>query len=261
MSRSMDQAGPAGSMLPSLVDQVVVVTGGAGGIGSAISRRFAEAGARVVITGTDDARARAAAADLPGTGHLGLAAPVDDSEALRGLAETITRRYGRLDVLVNCAAITRLVAHDDLDGLDDELIDSIFRVNWRGAFACVRALQDLLAAGNGGLVVNISALAATLGFGSNVAYCASKAALNSMTVSLARALAPAIRVVSVSPGFVDGEYARRLGPGLLESQRERTPLRRLAEPEDVADAVLAAATLLRFSTGCIIPVDGGRPLD
>ncbi|MBM3696647.1 MAG: SDR family oxidoreductase [Actinobacteria bacterium] len=245
---------------PESPQRVVVVTGGAGGIGSAIARRLARAGYAVVVTGRDDARARAAASALPGTGHLGLAAPVDQSPALRALAEVIAERYGRLDVLVNCAGMTRQVPLGDLDALDDELIDDIFRVNWRGAFACVRALRALLAADRGGLVVNISSLSAVLGVGSNVAYVASKAALNAMTLSLARALAPAIRVVSVAPGFVEGEYARRLDPDLLEVQRQRTPLGRLATPDEVADAVLAAATLLRFSTGCVIPVDGGRPL-
>lgn len=237
-----------------------MVTGGAGGIGSAIAHRFAEAGTRVVVTGRDEARARAAAGDLPGGGHIGLAAPVDDTAALGRLADEITRRYGGLDVLVNCAGITRQVAHDDLEGLSDALIDEIFRVNWRGAFACVRALRPLLAAGDGGLVVNISSISAISGFGSNVAYCASKAALDAMTRSLARALAPEIRVVSVSPGFVEGEYARRLDPAMLQAQRDRTPLGRLPTADEVADAVLAAATHLRFSTGCIIPVDGGRPL-
>lgn len=246
---------------PGLSGRVVVITGGAGGIGCVIARRFAEAGASVVIAEKEQEKARAAADTLPGAGHLGVLAPVDDSPALRGLADLIARQYARLDVLVNCAAVTRRVALDDLDGLDDETIDAIFRVNWRGAFACIRALKDLLAAGDGGLVVNISSLSAFIGHGSNVAYCASKAALNSMTQVLARALAPAIRVVAVAPGWVDGEYARRLDPALLEEQRRRTPMGRLAEPDEVADAVLAAATLLRFSTGCIITVDGGRQFD
>ncbi len=245
----------------SLAEQVVVITGGAGGIGSVIARRMAEADARVVITDLNAARAQEVAASLPGAGHWGVAVAVDDSPALRGLADEITERYGRLDVLVNCAGITRPVAHDDLDGLDDELIDAIFRVNWRGSFACVRAFRGLLAARASGLIVNISSIAATTGIGSNVAYCASKAAVNAMTLSLARALAPAIRVVSVAPGWVEGEYAKRMDPAILEAQRQKTPLARLAQSEDVAEAVLAVATSLRFSTGCIIPVDGGRPLN
>jgi 3-oxoacyl-[acyl-carrier protein] reductase len=248
-------------LLPSLAGHVVVVTGGGGGIGSVICRRFAEAGAAVVITELEAAKAQAVADALPGTGHLGIAAPVDDSAALRALAAEIALRYGRLDVLVNCAAFTRRIPHDDLDALDDETIDAIFRVNWRGAFACVRALRGLLAQGDGGLVVNISSMSAFVGYGSNVAYCASKAALNSMTQVLARALAPAIRVVAIAPGWVDGEYARRLDPAILDEQRRRTPLGRLATSEDVADAVLATATLLRFTTGAIITVDGGRAVD
>jgi 3-oxoacyl-[acyl-carrier protein] reductase len=245
----------------SLDGRTAVVTGGAGGIGSAIARRLAEAGARLIITELGSGRAEAFVSQLPGEGHLGLVAPVDDSTALQQLASTIAERYGRLDILVNCAGITRPVAHGDLDGLDDELIDAIFRVNWRGAFACVRALRPLLAAGDGGLVVNISSIAAITGVGSNVAYCASKAALNAMTLSLARALAPAIRVVSISPGWVEGEYAKRMDPAVLEVQRQKTPLGRLARANDVAEAVYAVATSLRFSTGCIIPVDGGRPLN
>lgn len=244
----------------SLVDHVVIVTGGAGGIGSVIARRFAEAGARVVILENVEAKAQAGVAALPGTGHLAVVAAVDDSPTLTAAAEAIAQHYGRLDVLVNCAGITRPVAHDDLDGLDDDLIDAIFRVNWRGPFACVRAFKNLLAADAGGVVVNISSIAATTGLGSNVAYCASKAALNAMTLSLARVLAPAIRMVSVAPGWVEGEYAKRMDPAILEGHRSKTPLGRLAQGEDVAEAVLAVVTSLRFSTGCIIPVDGGRPL-
>jgi 3-oxoacyl-[acyl-carrier protein] reductase len=245
----------------SLEGKVVVVTGGGGGIGSAICAACATAGASVVITyNQDEARARRLAERLPGAGHLVAHAPVDDSPALARLAEQVAARYGSLDLLVNNAGITRPVPHDDLDGLDDDLIDQIFRVNWRGAFAAVRALRRLLAAGPGGLVVNISSVAGRTAVGSNIAYCASKAALDSLTMSLARALAPQIRVVSVSPGWVEGEYAQRMRPELIDEQRSKTPLGRIAQAQDVADAVIAAATLLSFTTGAVIPVDGGRPL-
>jgi 3-oxoacyl-[acyl-carrier protein] reductase len=245
----------------SLDGKVVVVTGGGGGIGSAICAACAAAGAAVVITySQDEAKAQRLAERLPGADHLVARAPVDDSAALARLAEQVGARYGTIDVLVNNAGITRQVPHDDLDGLDDELIDQIFRVNWRGAFAAVRAFRPLLAAGAGGLVVNISSIAGRTAVGSNVAYCASKAALDSMTLSLARALAPQIRVVSVSPGWVEGEYARRMRPELIDEQRRKTPLGRIAQAQDVANAVVATATLLTFTTGAIIPVDGGRPL-
>ena len=243
-----------------LDSKIVLVTGGGGGIGSAICEACADAGATVIITyNTDLAKAEQLARRL-GARQLVVHAPVDDSAALKRLADVIATRFGTLDVLVNNAGVTRPVPHDDLDALDDELIDHIFQVNWRGAFATVRALRPLLAAGAGGVVVNISSVAGQTGLGSNVAYCASKAAMDSMTRSLARALAPQIRVVSVAPGWVEGEYASRMDPAVLEAQRQHTPLKRIGRAQDVADAVIASATLLRFSTGCIIPVDGGRPL-
>jgi 3-oxoacyl-[acyl-carrier protein] reductase len=110
------------------------------------------------------------------------------------------------------------------------------------------------------LIVNISSIAAITGIGSNVAYCASKAAIDSITRSLARALAPQIRVVSVSPGWVMGEYTKNIDPNYLKQQTDKTPLNRLAVTEDVAKAVFALTDTLTFCTGNIIPVDGGRPL-
>jgi 3-oxoacyl-[acyl-carrier protein] reductase len=192
---------------------------------------------------------------------------VTDRRSLGSFADRISTRYGRADVLVNCAGTTRFVAHANLDGLDDDLIDEIFRTNWRGPFATIRALKPLLeqAAKDARtdfspIVVNISSVAATSGIGSNVAYCASKAALNAMTLSLARALAPAIRVVSVSPGVVETEFIKGLDERWRQEQLSRTPLGHLASPGEVAESVLAVATSLRATTGCVIPVDGGRPL-
>jgi 3-oxoacyl-[acyl-carrier protein] reductase len=175
------------------------------------------------------------------------------------VAAKIAERYGTIDLLVNNAGITRPVPHTDLEALDDDLIDTIFQVNWRGSFACIRAFKELLSNREGGVVVNISSIAGQTGIGSNVAYCASKAAINAMTISLGRALAPKIRVVSVSPGWVYGEYAKRVDPAYLQEQIDKTPLGRLATAEDVAETVLAVATMMPFTTSCIIPVDGGRP--
>ena len=243
-----------------MAGQVAVVTGAGGGIGSVISRRLAAAGAQVALTYRESkTKAEAVARGLDGEGHLCVQASVNDSEALNNLATQIAAHYGTVDLLVNNAGITRPVPHDDLDGLDDDLIDAIFRTNWRGAFASIRALKNLLANNDGGLVVNISSIAGVTGIGSNVAYCASKAAMNSMTLALGRALAPKIRVVSVSPGWVMGEYAKRVDPAYLQEQIDKTPLKRLATAEDVAETVLAVATMMPFTTGCIIPVDGGRP--
>jgi 3-oxoacyl-[acyl-carrier protein] reductase len=241
--------------------KVVVVTGGSGGIGAAICRQFAEAGAQVQFSWrSDEARGRQLLAELPGSGHGSRRLSVEDTPALAAWAADVARERGRCDVLVNCAGITRFVPHADLDALDDTLIDEIFRTNWRGAFAAVRAFRPLLAASGDGLVVNISSIAGVTGMGSNVAYCASKAALDSMTKSLARALAPAIRVLSVSPGLVDTDFVKGLDQRWRDEQAARTPLRRLAHPDEVAAAVLSVATVLRYSNGCVIPVDGGRPL-
>ncbi len=123
-----------------------------------------------------------------------------------GIGVAVAERYGRCDVLVNCAGITRLVAHGDLDGLDDDLIDEILTTNVRGCFATLRALLPLLRASSrrgGAVVVNISSIAAQTAVGSKIMYCASKAAVDNMTRSLAWALAPAVRVVSVSPARTD----------------------------------------------------------
>ena len=245
----------------SMKGKVAVVTGGSGGIGSEICRHLAQAGATVVLTYRNGKQAAERIVPaLAGTGHWAKQLAVDDSAGLKVLAAEVESRHGRCDVLVNCAGMTRFVPHLDLDALDDQLIDDIFRVNWRGAFAAVRAFRPLLKATGSGLVVNISSIAGVTGMGSNVAYCASKAAMDCMTRSLARALAPEIRVVSVSPGLVDTEFVKNLDQNWRDEQASRTPLRRLAAPAEVGAAVLAVATSLSYSNGCIIALDGGRPL-
>lgn len=245
---------------------VVLVTGGAGEIGSAISRTFAARGYRVIITyNKDHVKAEGLLTSLPGTGHMIIQAPTTDAAAVQALAQTVESKIGYLDVLVNNAGITTPVPHDDLDALTDEWIDRIMQTNFRGGFAMVRAFRSLLMKaaeqrGQSSLVVNISSIAGIYGIGSNVAYCASKAAVDSMTRSLARALAPAIRVVSVSPGFVEGEYTKNFDPAFLKNQLDNTPLGRYATGQDVANAVFALASTMTFSTGTIITVDGGRLL-
>ena len=254
-----------------LAGRVAVVTGATGGIGSVVCRRLADNGAAVVVGFRRDENAAhtlaASLAAIPVNQHCAIHVDVTDTGSLESFAGHISTRYGRADLLVNCVGKTRFVPHANLSGLDDDLIDEIFRTNWRGPFATIRALKPLLehAAQVSGpaftsLVVNISSVAATTGVGSNVAYCASKAALNAMTMSLARALAPDIRVVSVSPGVVETEFIKGLDERWRQEQLSRTPLGRLASPDDVADAVLALATTLRAATGCVIPIDGGRPL-
>jgi 3-oxoacyl-[acyl-carrier protein] reductase len=243
---------------------VAVVTGGAGGIGKSICGALARDGMRVVVGYNRSATgAQELVNSLPGEGHAALSAPVTDSVALAGLASTVNARYGRCDVLVNCAGTTRFVPHGDLDGLDDNLIDLILATNVRGVFAAVRALRPLLdrsTLSGGAVVVNISSLAAITAMGSNVMYCASKAAVDNMTKSLARALAPKIRVVSISPGLVETDFIKSMDQRWRDEQLERTPLKRLASPNEVAAAVVAAVKNFTFTTGTIIAIDGGRPL-
>jgi 3-oxoacyl-[acyl-carrier protein] reductase len=245
-------------------DPVAVVTGGAGGLGAAICRGLAARGFAVIVGYRNSAAAAGLlASSLPGTGHMALQAPVTDSSALQAMAAVISERYGRCDVLVNCAGITRFVPHADLDALDDALIDDILATNVRGSVAALRALLPLLRVSTqagGAVVINISSIAARTAMGSNIMYCASKAALDSLTMSLARALAPAVRVVSVSPGLVDTEFVKSLDRQWRDEQAARTPLGRLAAPEEVAAAVVAVIRDLKFTTGCVLAVDGGRPL-
>lgn len=243
---------------------VALVTGATGGLGEQICRTLAAAGCAVIAGYRSSAEAaHTLVAQLDGAGHRALAAPVTDSAALARLADDVATHYGRCDVLVNCAGTTRFVAHDDLDGMSDALIDDVLATNVRGPFAMVRAMRALLdnsTLESGAVVVNISSIAAQTAMGSNVIYCASKAALDNLTKSLARALAPRIRVLSVSPGLVDTEFVKSMDTAWRDEQAARTPLERLADPREIAQAVLVAARDLRFSTGCVLPVDGGRPL-
>lgn len=238
-----------------------VISGASGGIGSTIARRLATDGMTVVVGYRSSAdAAETLCAELPGSGHAARQVDITDGASLAAFAEVVKEEHGAVDVLVNCAGVTRGVPHDDLDGLDDELIDRIFATNWRGPFATIRALRSALEAATDPVIVNISSVAGVTGQGSNVAYCASKAALDSMTRSLARALGPKIRIVSVSPGWVVGEYAARMDQTMLQTQTDETPLGRLASAGDVAAAVSAVVRDLPFTTGSIISVDGGRPL-
>ncbi|MCO4891474.1 SDR family oxidoreductase [Cupriavidus sp. WGtm5] len=244
----------------SLSGKVAVILGGSGGIGLAAGETLARLGASIVLAGRDADKAASAAAALPAGNHLAAVAEIGDSASLRKLADATSHHYGRVDILVNSAGFTRAIPHDDLDALDDALIDALFAINWRGQFAAIRAFAPLLRANGDGLVVNVGSIAGRTGQGSNVAYCAAKAGLDAMAMSLGRALAPAIRVLNVSPGVVDTGFV----PGRDDSFNERaartTPLRRIGQAQDVADAIAACATSLRFATGTTIVVDGGRQL-
>jgi 3-oxoacyl-[acyl-carrier protein] reductase len=247
-------------MSDSLEGKVVVVIGGTGGIGVATSRRFAAAGARVVIAGQAAAQAQEVMAALPGTGHFAAEVAIENSATLNQLAQDVAARYGHVDVLVNAAGFTKPIPHADLDALTDELIDDIMRVNWRAQFAAVRAFRALLDKSGAGLIVNVSSISGSNGIGSNIAYCAAKAGLDVMTMSLARVLAPRVRILNVSPGVVDTGFVPGRSADFNDKVASTTPLRRIGTAEDIAQTIEACATHLTFSTGTTIVVDGGRRL-
>jgi NAD(P)-dependent dehydrogenase (short-subunit alcohol dehydrogenase family) len=179
---------------------------------------------------------------------------------LKALRGEIEGRFGRLDVMVNAAGFTKPVPHADLDALDDDLIDRMFAVNWRGQFATIRTFAPLLKASGDGLIVSISSIAGTNGIGSSIAYCAAKAGIDVMTKSLARVLAPEVRVLAVAPGVVDTNFVPGRGADFNAKTAATTPLKRIATAEDIASAILACATQLGFATGTTFVVDGGRSL-
>jgi 3-oxoacyl-[acyl-carrier protein] reductase len=245
-----------------LEGKVAVILGGTGGIGAATATRLAKAGAIVVVTTQSGiAKAQQVVDSLPGSGHLAAVTSITDSASLVDLANCVKAQLGRADILVNTAGFTKPVKHADLDALTDELIDDIMKVNWRAQFAAIRAFRALLDESGDGLVVNVSSISATTGVGSNIAYCAAKAGLDVMAASLGRALAPRIRVLNVSPGVVDTRFVPGRGADFNDKVAATTPLGRIGTPDDIAAAIEACATHLKFSTGVTIVVDGGRRLN
>jgi 3-oxoacyl-[acyl-carrier protein] reductase len=244
-----------------LTGRVAVVTGGSNGIGAATIRRLAAKGATCVVgynEGLD--RARALIAELPGSGHLALRTPMEDSAALRAAAAEVQARLGRCDVLVNSAATTRAVPHADLEALDDALIDRVLVANVRGPFATIRAFAPMLKASGDGVIINLSSLAAMTGTGSSIIYGASKAALDTMGMALARVLGPEVRVLSISPSAVLTDFVPGRSREAVERLAASSPLQRLTEADDVALAILGAITHFRLTTGSAILVDGGKHL-
>jgi 3-oxoacyl-[acyl-carrier protein] reductase len=245
----------------SLAGKVAIVTGGSSGIGAATVRRLAVAGATVVIgynQGVD--RAETLRAELPGSGHRAMRLPLEDTARIREVAAAVREQFGRADILVNSAGFTRMVPHADLEALDDQLIDAVLAANVRGPFATIRAFAPLLRASGEGVIVNISSGAAARGGGSSIIYGASKAALDTMTMALARVLGPEIRVLCVSPGMVHTGFVPGRTQEMMDRAAAATPLKRAVQADDVAKAVMACITHLKHTTGSIVRVDGGSSL-
>jgi 3-oxoacyl-[acyl-carrier protein] reductase len=244
-----------------LKGKIALVTGGSSGIGAAATQLLAQAGASVVIGyHSNEDRATKLLAELPGTGHSIVKFALEDVGSIRSAAAQLGDLHNRLDILVNSAGFTKPIPHHDLDALDDELYDHILSANARGPYSVIRATLPLLKASGDAVVINVSSISAFTGSGSSVAYCAAKAALDTMTMALARALGPEIRFLCVSPGAVATDFVAGRDRAALEKAAQSTPLRRVVEPEDVGRAILACVTHLRVSTGTQIVVDGGRHL-
>lgn len=240
-------------------DRVALVTGAGTGIGRSTAEVFAHAGAKVAV---NYSRSREAAEDAvrcirdAGGKAIAVAADVGNEAQVRSMLDRVGEEFGRLDILVNNAGWSTRVAHAKLEDLTDDIWDRTLNTNLRGVFYCVRAAVPLLGKQPGSSIVNVASVAGMTGMGSSMVYAASKAAVLTLTKSLARALAPAIRVNAVAPGFVRTRFANWPSAAFDEGERA-TPLERLATTEDVAEAILYLAGAAAL-TGETIVVDGGQ---
>lgn len=242
-----------------LKDQVALVTGGGTGIGRGISRAFAREGARVAVNYSKSRdRAEATVAEIRAAGGQAVALQADvsrEAEARR-LVEAVVAEWGRLDILVNNAGWTRRVPHADLEALTDEIWQKTFAVNVYGAWYCIRHAVPVMQRQGRGVIINVTSVAAFHGMGSSMAYCASKAALSTLTKSLARALGPAIRVNNLAPGLVDTGFVD-WPPEVFEEGRRAIATPELPTPEDLGEAAVFLAAEARATTGTTLFVDGG----
>ncbi len=247
---------------------VFIVTGSATGLGAAVAQRLAAKGARVVINYTrslSEAEATAAACRELGAEAILCQADVSVDDDCRRMAAEAVAQWGRIDGLVNNAAQSKIVPHADMEGLSADDFSRIFSVNVVGAFQMVRAVVPAMKEQGKGAIVNISSGSAFTGTGSSIAYAASKAALNAMTLSFARALAPEIRVNAVCPGVMQTRWWREgLGEdnydAFITRYAQSAPLKTAGTTEAVADPVVWLLEGAEHVTGETILVDAGSHL-
>jgi 3-oxoacyl-[acyl-carrier protein] reductase len=250
-----------------------IITGSASGLGAATAAILAKGGARIVINYSSSQKEAEETADLcrkAGAEVAVVQGDVSRDEDCKKIAAAAAS-WGRVDALINNAGITKHMAHDNLDGLSAEDFQWLFGVNTIGPFQMVRAARSLLeagakASGRASSVVNVSSVAGISGIGSSVAYAASKGALNTITLSLARALAPLIRVNTVCPGYIDTPWFTK-GRGVEGAAKVRdsvvakVPLKRASTAEEVAQLVCFLATPASSNmTGEIVRMDAGLHL-
>jgi NAD(P)-dependent dehydrogenase (short-subunit alcohol dehydrogenase family) len=246
-----------------LLGKVTVIAGGCGQIGLATAKRFAEQGARVVVLVRRDIdRANTMMSNLPNPelGHFAVLASVTDTPALQLAVREVTQHAGRCDILVNTAGTLDPIPPSNLAALTDDIFDKIVTTNLRGVYATIREFSELLKASGNGLIVNVSSQSGQRASNSCVAYAASKAGLDLMTRTLAKSLAPTVRVVGVAPGYLENATSgvtRIISNKTLASE---APLQTLATGDDIARTILAFATTITHATGTTLLVDGGRLL-
>lgn len=255
--------------MKDLHNRVAIITGSSSGVGAATAKLLAAQGCNVLInynSNSDGADAVAGECEALGVECLVLGGNVAEDANCLAMAEAAIEKWGRIDILVNNAGTTKFVPHGNLHGLDSDDFQRIYAVNVIGAYQMIRAVNEQMQQQEeGGAVVNVASTAAVTGIGSSVAYAASKGAMVTMTLSLARALGPKLRINAVCPGFIAGDWLREgLGDqkyeALLDSQRKSSPLGVTATPETVAEAILHFIGGPQVITGETLIVDGGRHL-
>jgi 3-oxoacyl-[acyl-carrier protein] reductase len=240
-------------------NKVALITGAATGIGRAVALELASAGYAIAInysrSETEAKETQAKVRDMKVPSIL-CRCNIADDRGVRAMVQSCVNELGGLDVLVNNAATTRFIAHTDLEALTDEVWDEILGVNVKGTFSCCRAALPHLQKRKG-CIVNVTSVAGLQGYGSSIPYAASKAAVNCMTQSLARAFAPEVRVNAVAPGPVLTRWVAD-HMDMIDQAVRATPLGKAATPKDIAEVVAFLARSASLMTGQVVVVDGGR---
>jgi 3-oxoacyl-[acyl-carrier protein] reductase len=239
-----------------LSGQVALVTGGSRGIGLAIARELADAGAKVAVVARDETRAQQAADSLPGEGHRGYSADVADAAQVAELVKRVEEEMGSLDVLVNNAGVTR---DNVLMRLKDEDWSDVLDTNLKGAFNTIRAASRGMMKRRAGRIINISSVVGLMGNKGQANYAASKAGLIGLTKSVAKELASrGILVNAVAPGYIETDMTAELPEAAREMLMAQIALGRLGTPEDIAPVVrFLAGPGAAYMTGQVLVVDGG----
>lgn len=243
------------------MNKVAVITGGCGQIGHAAARQLATDGITVVaLVRKNLEEAKELLNKLPNQelNHTAILASVTDTAQIKTAVQQVSKLFGRCDILINAAGINKVVPVSHIDKFTDELFDAIIDTNLKGTFVCVREFLPLLRKDKG-LVINLSSLSAYSGNNVNLAYAASKAGVNSLTRTLARGLAPAVRVVGIAPGYLEKATSGiNKAPEFNEKISAEIPLNRVATGDDIADVIMSLVNGMSYINGETIKVDGGR---